>query len=274
MNNFFKRLITAIFFTGSLLGSLLLSEYSFFILVEVLTILTLREFYTIVTSDTIRPQWTTGFMVAISLVSTTGMVLLDKLPLPVMILNLPLFFLVFIYELYTKSDKPFTNIAFTVLGIFYIALPFTLLLVIPHLSKSEFQYNPHLVFGYLLLLWASDTGAYLSGMAFGKHRLFERISPKKSWEGSIGGALLCLFIAWCCSKWFVELSFQNWAVTGLLIVVTGTFGDLAESLLKRSLKIKDSGKLLPGHGGALDRFDAMLVSIPFVVAYLVLIKNI
>ena len=273
MNNFFKRLLTAIFFTATLLGCILYNEYSFFILFFIIALLTLREFYTHIALENIRPQWFTGVVGAASIMLTTGLFLAQLIRPEWLIVNFPVLFLAFIYELYTKAEKPFSNIAFTLFGVFYIAVPFALLLVIPFLSGENNLYHPHLVFGYFLLLWAGDTGAYLSGMAFGKHRLFERISPKKSWEGFVGGAVLNLFTAWCCAQWFPELGYMNWTIMGLLIIITGTFGDLAESLLKRSLNIKDSGNILPGHGGLLDRFDALLVSVPFVTAFLVLVKG-
>ncbi len=273
MNNLIKRTLTGLLFTGTLLACLLLSPYSLFGLVLVLTMLTLHEFFSIISVNNTRPQLLTGYLSGACIMVSTGLVLFEVLEPFWLLLNLPVLFVAFIYELYTKSEQPFQNIAYTVLGVFYIAVPFSLLLVLPYVGGPDRSYHPQLAFGYFLLLWASDTGAYLTGMAFGKHRLFERISPKKSWEGTIGGALLNGFIAWCCAGWFPELSYLHWTVTGLLIVITGTFGDLAESLLKRSLHIKDSGKLLPGHGGLLDRFDALLISIPFVVAYLVLVSR-
>ena len=110
--------------------------------------------------------------------------------------------------------------------------------------------------------------AYLGGWAFGRHRLFERISPKKSWEGSIIGGLFALGMGWFLSIYFKELSSIQWVIMAAIVVVTGTFGDLAESLLKRSVDVKDSGRMLPGHGGFLDRFDSLLISAPCVLAYI------
>jgi phosphatidate cytidylyltransferase len=117
-------------------------------------------------------------------------------------------------------------------------------------------------------LWASDTGAYFAGTFFGKRKLFERISPKKSWEGFFGGAALALAFAYGLSLYFHTLTVQQWMIIGVIIVVGGTFGDLVESLLKRSIEIKDSGSILPGHGGFLDRFDGLFICAPFIVAYL------
>lgn len=273
MNNFLKRLFTAVFFTGILLGSVLWNQYSFFALFFIISLLTLHEFYSLISFDQIRPQFLTGYMTSGVLLVTSALVLSSLLPPVLIVLSIPFMFFCFIYELYTKSDKPFVNIAITVFGIIYIAVPFALLLYIPFSTRAESVYHPNIVVGYFFILWANDTGAYLLGMAFGKRKLFERISPKKSWEGSIGGLGSALIVAWCCSVWFHDLNYIQWTITGIIIVVTGTFGDLSESLLKRSLNIKDSGKILPGHGGLLDRFDALLVSVPFVTAYLVLINT-
>ncbi len=178
----------------------------------------------------------------------------------------PLVSFVYMIKLYKKFErKPFTNIAFTFLGIFYVAVPFALLNVA---AFEDGVYNYQIIFGCLFILWASDTGAYFAGTFFGKRKLFERISPKKSWEGFIGGAMLALIFAFGIAHYFDTLSLQQWLVVCVIIIVGGTFGDLIESLLKRSIEIKDSGTSLPGHGGFLDRFDGLLISAPFIVTYL------
>ena len=175
--------------------------------------------------------------------------------------------LLFIAELYKTTGNPFQNIAITLLGICYIAVPFSLFnfLVFNH-------YNTSYSFGLLLCLfsfnWTNDTGAYLFGISLGKHRLFERISPKKSWEGAIGGALCVVGMAIFFSHILLCISLANWIILGLLVSIFGVFGDLVESLLKRSLNIKDSGTFLAGHGGFLDRFDAVIFSTPVFFVYL------
>ena len=128
--------------------------------------------------------------------------------------------------------------------------------------------TPMLPLSVFIFLWASDSGAYLVGSLIGKHRLFERISPKKSWEGSIGGGVLALVAAWALWYFFPIMSLWQWIGMALVVVVFGTWGDLVESLLKRQLGIKDSGHILPGHGGILDRFDSSMLAVPAVVIYL------
>ena len=168
-------------------------------------------------------------------------------------------------KLYKKTErKPFTNIAFTFLGIFYVAVPFSLLNIG---AFHDGRYHYEIIFGCLFILWASDTGAYFAGTLFGKRKLFERISPKKSWQGFFGGALLALVFAYGLSQYFDIFTANQWVIIGLIIIIAGTYGDLVESLLKRSIEIKDSGTALPGHGGFLDRFDSLLLATPFVWLY-------
>jgi phosphatidate cytidylyltransferase len=152
-----------------------------------------------------------------------------------------------------------------ILGLFYVAMPFSLLNIAVY---ENGHYNFEVIFGCLFILWASDTGAYFAGTLFGKRKLFERISPKKSWEGAVGGAILAVIFALIIADYFDSLEKWQWLTISAIIIVGGIYGDLIESLLKRSIEIKDSGVSLPGHGGFLDRFDGLLISAPFIVAFL------
>ena len=185
---------------------------------------------------------------------------------------IPLIIFVFINELYRNNKKPFSNIAYTLLGIVYIAFPLSLFNFFVFRGSPIVYYTPNILLGFFILLWAYDTGAYLFGVSLGKHRLFPRISPKKSWEGFLGGAITSLIISYFISTYFSELQFQHWIVISFIIIVMGTFGDLVESLFKRSINLKDSGKIFPGHGGILDRIDSILLSAPIVFTYLQLIN--
>jgi len=179
-------------------------------------------------------------------------------------------------ELYLKADDPIANWAYTMLSQLYIALPFSLLSVLAFRQDgSEIVYSYLMPLSVFVFLWLNDTGAYLCGSLLGRHKLFPRISPGKSWEGSIGGGVLVVAVAvglyYLTEHYGVNdgsLSALQWAGLGLTIVVFGTWGDLVESLLKRTLGIKDSGNILPGHGGMLDRFDSSLLAIPAAVIYL------
>jgi phosphatidate cytidylyltransferase len=151
------------------------------------------------------------------------------------------------------------------MGIIYVSLPFSLL-NISVFFKGTYSY--HVIMGTMLILWACDTGAYFSGKAFGRRKLFQRISPKKTWEGSIGGGILAVTVGILFSYIFTDLPMWKWICISVIIVIAGTYGDLVESLFKRSINIKDSGKSIPGHGGFLDRFDSLLLSAPFIAAFI------
>lgn len=190
-----------------------------------------------------------------------------------------------IAELYLKQEDPIQDWAYTMLSQMYIALPFSLLNVLAFTANSSGMvvFNTLLPLSVFIFLWVNDTGAYCVGSLLGRHKLFPRISPGKSWEGSIGGAVFVLAVAygigWLDNMEIADanhtssifagmLSIPEWLGLGLVVVIFGTWGDLVESLFKRTLGIKDSGSILPGHGGMLDRFDSSLLAIPAAVVYL------
>ena len=178
-----------------------------------------------------------------------------------------------ISELFTKAPNPINNWAYTMFSQMYIALPFsTINLLAFQTSGGEQQYNALLPLSIFVFLWVNDSGAYCVGSLLGRHKLFPRVSPGKSWEGSVGGGLLVLvaaaIIGWLTDGETHSLSIPVWMGLGLVVVVFGTLGDLVESLFKRTLGVKDSGNILPGHGGMLDRFDSSLMAIPAAVIYL------
>jgi phosphatidate cytidylyltransferase len=175
------------------------------------------------------------------------------------------FFLLILIELFLEAPKPFTNLSHYLLGVFYIAAPFTLLTYIAcsNLELAPNIYHPNRVFGLLWLVWTNDTVAYLVGSRLGKTKLMERISPKKTWEGTAAGAAGTILMAWLISIYVADFNQAQWLAIGVVVAVFATPGDLVESMLKRSVGVKDSGNLLPGHGGLLDRFDAFMFLLPF-----------
>jgi phosphatidate cytidylyltransferase len=271
VGDFIKRALTAVLFVIVLLAGINLHPIGFIATFLGIALLANYEFYGLIKKANASPQVVTGMIAVVllfaaaTLHSYCGKTILFQL-------LLLLVFLIFIIELYRKKDNPFANIAYTILGVIYVALPFALLIYLVFINGIE-QFSPDIVMGMFILIWVNDTAAYLVGVNFGKHRLFERISPKKSWEGSIGGGLATLLAAWGCAHFSQELSLTLWLSVGLIVAVVGGLGDLVESLFKRSIKVKDSGSILPGHGGILDRFDAVFIVSPVVFVFLEIVKE-
>ncbi|HLG02883.1 MAG TPA: phosphatidate cytidylyltransferase [Bacteroidia bacterium] len=275
--NLLQRSITGIIFVAVLVGAILWNAYSMAALFLLIIILGLREFYALAEKTGARPQKVLGILLGI-LIFLLIFLLQTHVKIPTgfntryaILLVILLFpFLLFIIELIRKSETAFSNVAFTLLGCLYISVPFALwnIPVIEYSFKGAnpgFHYNLHLLLGFFILLWTNDTMAYVCGRLFGKHKLLERISPKKTWEGFIGGFLFAVAGGWVVSKYYIEFSEMEWMIIAAVISVTGTAGDLVESMFKRNTGVKDAGTLLPGHGGILDRFDGVLMASPFVV---------
>ncbi|MGL4631362.1 MAG: phosphatidate cytidylyltransferase [Leadbetterella sp.] len=254
-------IVLAIFYDG-----FALSGFTYFLLILGLCMFTQYEFYKLLGMSGSFPlkvygTFCGGVMVSLSYFVETGKLSFDNYYLLV-----PLMTLTFFIKLYRKKDaRPFENLAYTFLGLIYVAIPFTLMNELAFL-KDTFQ--PFLPMGVLLILWANDSGAYFSGRFLGKRKLFERISPKKTWEGFVGGGILAVIFSAVYAYYTKTLSTVEWVIIANIIVITGTLGDLVESLFKRSIAIKDSGSILPGHGGFLDRFDGLLLSMPFIVTFI------
>ena len=271
-SNFLQRAITGILFVGVLVGCILYDPWTFSALFVVISALTIREFGHLVNQ-------TKGVSINKSITMLSGVYLYmavmafctnlsgSKIFLPYLLLIIYLM----ISELYLKKENPVLNWAYSMLSQLYIALPFAMLNVLSfHTSPMDtgVSYNPILPLSVFVFIWLSDTGAYCVGSLIGKHRLFERISPKKSWEGSIGGGVVAIGSSFIFAHYFPIMNMAEWAGLALVVVIFGTWGDLTESLLKRQLHIKDSGSILPGHGGMLDRFDSALMAIPAAAVYL------
>jgi phosphatidate cytidylyltransferase len=263
------RAITAFFFTIVMLGSVFLGGIVFSIFYLILQVLALLEFYKLVKTSGARPIQFLGVGIAMLGFLFLGAHYLFEYETKYLILLVPLIFSVFIYELYMKEKIPFANIGYTFLGILFVTIPFGFYYSLGFIQDNRI-FNFHFPLAFLLMLWASDTGAYLFGRKLGKTRLFERHSPKKSWEGFFGGVFTSVLVAVIISFIFKEVAVGIWVGMAVLVVSFGTLGDLVESMLKRSLDVKDSGTLLPGHGGLLDRFDGLLIAAPLVYTYLYL----
>lgn len=268
MNNFFQRTLTGAVFVGVILASVWWGPVPFQLLFLLVTILSLAEFYRLNTSQQCEPLNNGGIAIGSAVYILLSFTASGHIPAKYLSLSVPLISLIFFIELYRKKALPFHNIAMTLTGVFYTAVPLALLTDFAH---SDNGYDRALLMGYFVILWSSDSFAYVHGSLFGRNRLFERISPKKSWEGSILGGISTLAVAWGFSIFNPGIPLIVWLILAIIICITGTMGDLAESLMKRSLGVKDSGTILPGHGGILDRFDALFLSVPFVWAFMKII---
>ncbi|MBQ2374419.1 MAG: phosphatidate cytidylyltransferase [Alistipes sp.] len=283
MKNLLIRSLSGVVMFVVVLGAILGSKWSFGTLVMLIALGGEWEFYRFAQKAGYSPQRLLGLIAGASIVSISFamMFLFSKdNTLPVngmsLALGLALFVMLlvpvmFICELYRKSDTPIANIGATLTGVIYVALPMSLLLFIP-LLLSNGEWNPWSVIFYIFIIWANDVFAYLFGITLGKHRLFERISPKKSWEGFVGGLLGAMAMGYVAAI-VMNGDVLIWVGMALIAAITGVFGDLVESLFKRSVDVKDSGNIIPGHGGWLDRFDALILSVPFVFIYLMFCIN-
>lgn len=272
MKNIVTRTLTGICFVALLIGSILLGKQAFAVLFTVITALTLAEFYRLVDSGEESRFWhhlpdIAGgaylFAAFYHYCSGEAAAITRYLFIPYILYLL----YTFAAQLYARRPDPIRNWAYALLGQLYIALPFALLNFIAFPGIYTI-YAPWLLLAFFIFIWTNDTGAFLVGITFGRHRLFERVSPKKSWEGFFGGLLFCGIAAVFFSTVYSGLSLLQWAGLGLTVSVSATFGDLCESLLKRTVGVKDSGHILPGHGGWLDRFDSVLFAAPAAYVYL------
>lgn len=268
MSNLTQRIITAVIGASLVISAILYSEFTFLLLLLLIALLGVYEFYGLLRQDGVQPQVLPGMLLAA--LPFLSPILASGAGLPVNLLPLALLlpYVLFLRELYTKAEKPFTNVGMTLLGPMYLSFPLFLFYLYAFQASPDERYRPEVVLGYLFILWSNDTGAYFTGRFLGKHKLFERISPKKTWEGFFGGMALALLVALSVSRFYTAFDMRTWIIIALIITTTGTLGDLVESCFKRSIAIKDSGQLLPGHGGILDRFDALYISVPFVFFYL------
>ncbi|MEC3879968.1 phosphatidate cytidylyltransferase [Parapedobacter sp. 10938] len=262
------RAITALFFVIVMVASMLLGSYVFTVFFILLSTYCVAEFYRIIGDDKGQPNRPMGLLLGIMGFGLFAGYRLLGFDARYLLVLAPFVAAVFIIPLYQKHGRPFGGIAYTLLGVVYVVLPFIAFFSLGFVTGA-FDYR--LPLGFMLILWGNDTGAYLAGKFLGKRRLFERISPNKTWEGFVGGVLLALVTALVIGHYFAILVSWQWAGMALVISLFGTFGDLVESMLKRSQQVKDSGAVLPGHGGLLDRFDGLLFAAPAALVFLELV---
>lgn len=259
------RTLSGIVFLIVVIGSILLHPVAFLFIFGVFTTLGLYEYYNL-TGITGKIEKTIFILIGLVLYGLLGLIGLGEIDITYALLVFLIFPVVITIQLF-KEEINWTQIGSVFTGYFYVAVPFGLLNTFFSFSYEE-SFSGFLLVSLLVIVWCNDIFAYLAGSFLGKHKLFERISPKKTWEGFFGGLLFALLSAYILSFFSNSMDVFEWFVLAAIIVVTATVGDLSESMLKRNAGVKDSGKLMPGHGGVLDRFDAVLFAAPFVFIYL------
>jgi phosphatidate cytidylyltransferase len=276
LNTFFRRTFTGAWIVIFIMGGFWLHPFSFFLTGLILLIGTQYEYYRMIRNTGARPQIVPGIITGITAYTISTLIASGAVPKKSFLILLPIMSIIMIIELYRRQDKPFDSLAHTFFSVLYTAVPFSMFpfaafsrtglnSILPH---ANIIFSPGIIIGFFILIWANDTGAYLTGMSFGRHNLMERISPKKTWEGFVGGIIIASIAAWFLSDWLGVVDRIHWVIISLIVSVAGTYGDLIESMLKRSSGVKDSGTILPGHGGFLDRFDSTIISFPIVYLFI------
>ena len=272
MSNLLIRTIAGFFFSITVIGSALLGQEAVAILFLFFAVVGLYEFYHITSQGHVHwPRQIQGMTLGILIYILAFCYVNDYIATKYLWLIGALNILILAKELYRLDKEAFVNLGLTFFGVLYVILPFAGVNLLANYS-GEFSYE--LPVGFFLILWANDTGAYLIGRWLGKTKLYPEVSPNKTWEGLAGGVLMAMAAGYGLSCLFEDtLDVIPWMVIGAIISIFGNLGDLFESHLKRTFGVKDSGHLIPGHGGVLDRFDGLLMSMPVVLCYLYLIRN-
>lgn len=287
-NNFLTRTVSGILIAAIMVGAVVWSLYSLFFLAAVIMLISMYEFYRLAfpqeqnqsteqQTDAVSADGNSfarakrcrfgslfPYLVALTLLYLVLGIVWGGLSAAWLMVLVPMVFLIFVAELSGRNIRPLQHIAVRIAGIVYIAVPMALLVSLGVETKEGVSvYDYTFVLSYIVLIWINDVGAYLVGRTFGRHKLCERLSPKKSWEGFWGGFVLTVLVS-VGIGYFTKGDLLVWFLLGVVLSLSAVAGDLVESMFKREAGIKDSGNIIPGHGGFLDRFDAMFVSLPFV----------
>ncbi len=271
------RSLSGLVFVALVVGPILWNRYSVALIFLVVSFLGLLEFFKVMNAGGFRPPKVFGILCGVAIYCLVACSSLGLTAQGSLLMIFPILVSIVVVELFRNDANPISNISYTALSMLYVVCPLACLNYFAYEDAKYYEvlgldgYQNCLLLGFFCVLWANDTGAYLFGRMLGRTKLFERISPNKTWEGAVGGAILAMLVGWLFG-YLTESSVVHWMVISLIIVVFGTLGDLTESQIKRSVGIKDSGSIMPGHGGILDRFDGVLFAAPFVLTYLYLLS--
>jgi phosphatidate cytidylyltransferase len=269
VNNFWTRTIAGIVFVALLAGAVLLHPLAVAVLFLAVAVIGYLEFHKLFTNKPFPTlSMIVGLMTGAGIYVLLVLAAFQMMSFHHLALILPLLFFPFLAALLRTDVMSLTQAVISTLGVLYIFIPLALLNFYPNPAFVEGQYEKSILLGFLIMVWTNDSFAYLTGKLIGKHKLYEKVSPKKTWEGSIGGLVFSMVAAYILSLFFPVLSTSEWLTMSILTVIFGVIGDLFESLMKRMYGLKDSGNIIPGHGGVLDRFDALFFSSPMVFVYL------
>ncbi len=254
------------------LSAILFNEYLYIAVFTIITVIAQAELYLIIEKQGYTTQKFYGIFIGIIIYISTFLVAKYLIPATSYFITIFLIIFLFILELYHKREHHFRSIAMTILGIVYVVIPLSTLNFIAYVGINDDQFTYVYLLAMFSMIWVNDTGAYIIGSAIGKHALFPSISPKKTWEGTIGGFIFTIISAYIFSVYFEGINIIQWFIFAIIVVVFGTYGDLVESHIKRRAGVKDSGSIMPGHGGLLDRFDSTFFVAPMIFLYLKVIE--
>ncbi len=281
LKNLIVRTISGIVLLGIVIGAITAGYWGYVALLMLIAGVGVWEFYKLAEARGAEPQRLYGLVATLLIIATsatipthifiglempTNLQRLTHLLIVVALATIPFSFAI---EVFRNRQTPMANIAATIAGITYLALPLSMMCFISCLLNTNVEWNGYAILFFIFLIWGNDVFAYLAGISFGRHRLCERLSPKKSWEGFAGGIIGSAAMG-ALGAWLLDSSYGLWIGLAIVVALASVVGDLAESMLKREAGVKDSGKIMPGHGGMLDRFDAMLTAAPAALIYIVI----
>lgn len=273
MTPILQRITTGAVLVVLITVGIIWNMYSYFLLMAVINFLTVYEFYGLMKNYTQFPRKWAGILFSGCLFIGIILTVTYTTNASILLALIPLASVFFIIEIFQRSPHPIENIGILFLGNIWITLSLLFFTLTAMVAPVDDEYDPAIPLGCFVLIWIFDSFAFLTGKWLGKTHVFSWVSPKKTLEGCIGGAAICIIAAQFIPYFTRSLRLTDWIIMALIITITGTLGDLSKSLLKRAMGIKDSGRLLPGHGGMLDRFDSLIGSAPFLYGYLILFKQ-